>query len=299
MQSRTLLARCPAALVPSHTAQLVYSPLREWHSQPTHTVQALPEDPAPGIGLKVNVEEPLPCTTDSSAAAGPTTPLQQPLLPYSPCLPEAAACQSAMRNPPRPPRRPDSSSSGSPVPDIPVKLLNKYITDARTSAGVLQLVCDHHGSFDAIHTATALHRTALWMQPAERQHILQHPGYILLLSLAEAKVSVFKKQATGNVLWALARLQDASRPQLLHGLASAAERNLLDMTAQRLSNSIWGLATEPWLPAADCYCRAGSSDVPWLANGKPCGLCSLLTFLSHELQHGQVAVVYRLSFPRI
>ena len=52
-----------------------------------------------------------------------------------------------------------------------------------------------------------------------------------------------KRQATGNNLWALAKMQQRHLVHLLNRLTTAVHRNLPAFTGQLLANSIWGFAT--------------------------------------------------------
>ena len=117
------------------------------------------------------------------------------------------------------------------------------MSNAATPQEVLQIACSLHESFNVIHTATALHKTAKLMALASRQAVLRHPGIGLLRSLAEAQAASFKGQATGNALWALARMQQQPSGHLLSSLTTAVHRNLPAFKGQELANSIWGLAT--------------------------------------------------------
>ena len=80
------------------------------------------------------------------------------------------------------------------------------------------------------------------MRSSDREAAIQHPGNQLLLSLAEAQVLSFQQQATGNILWALAKMQQSPSAGLLSSLTAAVHRNLSAFTAQGLTNSIWALA---------------------------------------------------------
>ena len=91
--------------------------------------------------------------------------------------------------------------------------ITRQISGAATPKEVLQIACSLHKFFNEIHTATALHKTAKLMALSSRQDVLLHPGMELLLNLAEAQAPLFKEQATGNVLWALAKMQQ--RPSVI------------------------------------------------------------------------------------
>ena len=121
------------------------------------------------------------------------------------------------------------------------KEIMQLIKAADSSQEVLQIVCRLHSSFDAINTVTALHKMAKLMCPSSRQAVMQHPGMTVLLGLAEAKAHSFNKQAIGNILWALAKMQQSPSARLLSLLTAAVNRNLPAFTSQHLANSIWGL----------------------------------------------------------
>ena len=142
------------------------------------------------------------------------------------------------------------------MPDLPPRLLNSFIAKADTSTEVLQLVASYHASFDAIHTATALHRTALHMQPGHEQAISENPSYSLLLDLASNKAHTFKAQATANTLLALAKLLQAHPALLLESLQLAVTRNLTSLSPQQLANSLWALATLDHTPDPEVLAKA-------------------------------------------
>ena len=123
--------------------------------------------------------------------------------------------------------------------------------DADSSQQVLQIVCRLHSSFDAINTATALHRTAKLMRLSDREAAFQHPGMEMVLGLAGAQAPSFKGQATGNIMWALAKMQQRPSVHLLSKLTAAVHINLPAFTSQHLANSIWGLATIGHTPDQD------------------------------------------------
>ena len=174
--------------------------------------------------------------------------------------------------PPRPPRAPrllikevglsisDSSSSSHPgrsdqgtgiTSSLSPKEIMQLVKTADSSLEVLQIVCHLHSSFDPINTATALHKTAKLMRPCSRQATAQHPGMKILLGLAEAQALSFKGQATANILWALAKMQQRPSVHLLSILTAAVHRNLPAFTSQQLAKSIWSLATIGQAPDQD------------------------------------------------
>ena len=119
----------------------------------------------------------------------------------------------------------------------------QLIKAAESWQEVLHLVCRLHSSFDAINSVTALHKMAKLMRPFSRQAMMQHPGMELLLGLAVAQAPSFREQATGNALWALAKMQQSPSAHLLRNLTAAVHRNLPAFTSQHLATSIWGSAT--------------------------------------------------------
>lgn len=84
--------------------------------------------------------------------------------------------------------------------------INSRISRSEHCLEVLQLVCAHCEVFDAIHTSTALHKTAQLMQYSDKQLIAQHPGYGMLMTLTAAKVGAFEPWALPNTIWALSNL---------------------------------------------------------------------------------------------
>ena len=146
--------------------------------------------------------------------------------------------------------------------------------DADSSQEVLQIVCDLHSTFDAINTATALHKTATLMQPSSRAAVMQHSGMEVLLSLAEAQAASFKGQATGNALWALAKMQQRPSVRLLSSLTAAVHSNLPEFTAQQLANSIWGLATIGCTPDQDLLGALAKQAAIILRDAQAVGLTS-------------------------
>ena len=158
---------------------------------------------------------------------------------------QLTVCQA---RPPRPPQKiissGSSSKSSSEGPSsVSIRVLNTRIKTAQSADELLQLVCDHHATFDAIHTSTAWNRLPWLVQSLGQHSSFQHPGYSLLLSLAEQKASGFNEHSTANVLWALAKLGQEPSPQLLSRLEAAVQRNLKRFNGQGLANSIWSLAT--------------------------------------------------------
>ena len=156
--------------------------------------------------------------------------------------------------PPRPPQRSSSSTRNiSPSPDALAKQLTRTINQAPSAAHVLQLVYMDHPTFNAIHTSTALRKLGQHVQdhPEDRQLVLRHPDFAVLLKLAEEKACTFGEQATGNVLSAVAKLGCYPCPQLISQLEAAVQRNLKDFSSQGLVKSVWSLAKMGHNPGQD------------------------------------------------
>ena len=157
---------------------------------------------------------------------------------------QQGVCQAAAR-PPRPPRRQASGASKEPNG----RELNDWIVKAPSSTQVLQLVVAHGHSCDRVNAATALHRVAAKHNPADRQSVLGHPGWSLLLTAVGAHMHSFKARELGNSLWALGRLRQAPE-SLLTQLLPAAEAAMPTFKAQELSNTLLGLAHMACVPDA-------------------------------------------------
>ena len=122
--------------------------------------------------------------------------------------------------------------------------INSHISRSKRCLEVLQLVCTHWEVFDAIHTSTALHKTAQLMQHSDKQLIAQHPGYGILLTLTAAKASAFQPWALSNILWALSQLpQDHQHLDgLPETLTAGVSQQLPKFNSQQLANSLWAMA---------------------------------------------------------
>ena len=224
--------------------------------------------------------------------------------PILPCPPSKAAkhwlkpslvCCAQPPRPPRPPCLPikedtlsasDSSSSSSSravyidqgssmTSSLSPKEIMPLFKAADSSQEVLQIVCRLHSSFDAINTATALHKTATLMRPSSRQAVMQHPGMELLLGLAEAHACLFKDWAVGNALWTLAKMQQRPSVHLLSNLTAAVHRNIRASTSQQLANSIWGFATLGHDPGSDLLTACAQRAAEMLEDDRVVGFTSI------------------------
>ena len=139
---------------------------------------------------------------------------------------------------------PDNSRQGSGIcPELHPAQLTSFFKDASGAAEVLELVSSHHASFNQIHTTTALHRTAKHMQSADEHLVLSHPGFSILLGLADNQALSFNARQTATALWAFTRLPCTPSDRLLAKLVSSLDRNLPASSPHDLANSIWSLAS--------------------------------------------------------
>ena len=92
-------------------------------------------------------------------------------------------------------------------------------------------MCDSGDSFDAIHTATAIHRLAThgkWgsTRGEPPDELLRDPRFAQLMSLVEANLARMNSQGLANVAWACARLNHDPGEDVLAAIAGGIEREL-------------------------------------------------------------------------
>jgi hypothetical protein len=99
-------------------------------------------------------------------------------------------------------------------------------------------VCDSGDSFDAIHTATAIHRLAThgkWgsTRGEPPDELLRDPRFAQLMSLVEANLARMNSQGLANVAWACARLNHDPGEDVLAAIAGGIERELAAAASDR------------------------------------------------------------------
>jgi len=156
------------------------------------------------------------------------------------------------------------SGSGSPTRRAPApsrhapgsagssnKQLNSRISGAGSVVEILELVEQHHKSFDFIHVATAVTRVAKLAKEqrrfggscAESQDVplASDERYARLMGLVVQQLPSFMAQAVANVFFGLATLQVecgvAADTDLLVKLGAAVERVAPDMKPQAVGNT--------------------------------------------------------------
>ena len=129
--------------------------------------------------------------------------------------------------------------------------LQQALSAATSAASVLQLLEGGVGAFDAIHSATAIHRLALFADEPTKVSLASDPRVSNLVSRLSGFVDALDAQGLANVLWALARLDYGDDPRwrttvsaLLASLLRAASLHVVweGARAQAVANAAWSVS---------------------------------------------------------
>ena len=154
-------------------------------------------------------------------------------------------------------------SGGSPGNEASARIQGE-LTGARDPREILAIVDADGDAFDAIHTATAIHRIATHTKgDATRESITGSPSFRALMDLVRANLSRMNSQGLANVAWACARLEHEPGAQLLDDIVAGLDRELKGKSAsqggrrtrevkpQAVSNMVWALGTLRHRPGDD------------------------------------------------
>jgi hypothetical protein len=132
--------------------------------------------------------------------------------------------------------------------------VNRVLSNARSTADVIEAVRDHGSKFDVVNMTTAIHRLGKLYRVQGKQKddpsvdVRGGPEVKTLLAMIRGSLPRLEPRQVGNIVWGLAALdmgQDAEATTLVRDITDVVlERSLLSgFKSQEMANLAWGLAT--------------------------------------------------------